>query len=203
MLLSGGIDSAASLRLAMKTFSPRALTFEYFGIAKKELESAKAIGAWAKVKEHRIVGLPDLKEAADIPGARFGDLPPTYVPMRNSIFYSFASSYAEETRASAIVGGHNLDDAVVFFDVSASFFRSLERAFRAGSPILRKLRLRIIRPLQGLRKDQVVKMASSLGVPLELTWSCHRDGESHCWNCPGCASRRASFLRAGISDPLW
>lgn len=179
------------------------MTFEYFGIARRELDSAKAIAAWAGVKEHRTVRLPDLKEAADIPGARFGRLPPTYVPMRNSVFYSLAASYAEETGASAIVGGHNLDDAKVFFDVGPSFFGHLELALRAGSPALRRRRLKIVRPLARMSKVEVVKRAASLGVPFELTWSCHRAAEAHCWSCPGCLSRRSSFMRAGIRDPLW
>lgn len=154
------------------------------------------------VEEHRLVRLPDLREAADIPGARFGRLPPTYIPLRNSVFYSFAASYAEEVRASAIVGGHNKDDANVFSDVSPEFFGSLEKAFRDGSQILRRARLRILRPLRQMTKPQVIRLAASKGVPLELTWSCHRDGERHCWRCAGCTSRSNAFERAGLKDPL-
>ena len=152
--------------------------------------------------EHRFVRLPDLREAADISGASFGGLPPTYIPLRNSVFYSFAASYAEETRASALVGGHNRDDTLVFADVSSAFFASLEKAFRAGYPILRTRRLRILRPLRHMRKHQVVRLASSMEVPLGLTWSCHRSGEEHCWECAGCLARSASFSKAGVEDPL-
>jgi 7-cyano-7-deazaguanine synthase len=152
--------------------------------------------------EHRFVRLPDLKEAGDIPGFELQGRPPTYIPLRNSIFYSFAASYAEETGADCIVGGHNLDDQEVFEDVSSRFFLALERSLRAGSPVLRSRRLRILRPLSRRRKPEVVRLAALIGVPLELTWSCHRDGEKHCWNCDGCTSRRRSFKEAGIEDPL-
>ena len=202
MLLSGGIDSATALYLTKKTQRVRALTFEYMGIARSELSAAKAIAFQAGVLEHRIVRLPDLREAADIPGFRPPGLPPTYIPLRNGIFYAFAASYAEETSASYIVGGHNRDDAVVFADVSAEFFSSLQRAFWNGSPSLRRNKLKIARPLKLLRKPGVIRLAASLGVPLELTWSCHRDSEEHCWNCDGCISRARCFREAGVVDPL-
>jgi 7-cyano-7-deazaguanine synthase len=202
VLLSGGIDSATALYLTKKTNGVRALTFNYMGIARSELAAAKAIASRAGVLEHRIVRLPDLKEAADIPGFRPSGLPPTYVPLRNSIFYAFAASYAEETGAGCIVGGHNKDDMGVFVDVSPEFFSSLQRAFRSGSRILRKNRLEIARPLKHLRKPAVIRLAASLGVPFELTWSCHRNSEEHCWMCDGCLSRVKCFKEAGIVDPL-
>lgn len=201
MLLSGGIDSATALYLTRASHPVIALTFEYHGIAKREIDSARAIGERAKVREHRFVRLPDLREAGDI-GVSFGKLPPTYIPLRNSIFYSFAASYAEESGATLIVGGHNRDDRKVFEDVSPDFFAALEKSFRAGSPTLRRNRLRLSRPLEGRSKPHVVKLAATLGVPLGLTWSCHRTGSEHCWECDGCLMRIKSFAIAGIADPL-
>jgi len=202
VLLSGGIDSAAALYLTRASRPVRALTFEYHGIANRELESAKAIGAKAGVREHRFVRLPDLKEASDIVGTKFAGLPPTYIPLRNSIFYSFAASYAEESGASLIVGGHNRDDEKIFDDVSSDFFRASERAFLAASSVLRKNRVRISRPLRDKSKTEVIRLAASLRVPFELTWSCHRGGREHCWECDGCLTRRKSFVAVGVADPL-
>ena len=202
MLLSGGIDSATALYLTKKTQGVRALTFEYMGIAQSELTAAKAIASRAGIIEHRMVRLPDLKEAADIPGFGPPGLPPTYIPLRNGIFYAFAASYAEETGAAYIVGGHNEDDTKVFADVSPEFFGSLQRAFWSGSRILRKNRLEIAQPLKRLKKPAVIRLAASLGVPFELTWSCHRDSEEHCWKCDGCLTRKRCFKEAGIVDPL-
>jgi 7-cyano-7-deazaguanine synthase len=202
VLLSGGIDSATALYLTRQTQRVRALTFEYMGIARSELAAAKAVASRADVIEHRIVRLPDLKEAADIPGFRPPGLPPTYIPLRNSIFYAFAASYAEETGAASVVGGHNRDDTEVFTDVSPEFFSSLQRAFRSGSRILGKNRLKISRPLKHLRKPAVIRLGASLGVPFELTWSCHLDSEKHCWRCEGCLTRLRCFKEAGLVDPL-
>jgi 7-cyano-7-deazaguanine synthase len=202
VLLSGGIDSAACLYLLKDEYQVRALTFEYHGIARREVESAKAIAARAGVVEHRFFRLPDLREAADIQGGKFGDLPPTYIPMRNSIFYSVAGSYAEEKRIPLIVGGHNKDDAKVFRDARGPFFETLERTLLSGSTILNRQRTRIRRPLSEKTKVQVVKLAAALGVPFELTWSCYRTGTEPCWNCTGCISRLESFKGAGLLDPL-
>jgi 7-cyano-7-deazaguanine synthase len=180
----------------------RALTFEYHGIARRELEAAGAIAQAAGIGEHRFVRLPDVREAGDIRRAPFAGVPPTYIPMRNSIFYSLAASYAEEVGAGFIVGGHNRDDVKTFADAAPAFFDELGRAFQVGSPILRKRRTRILLPLSAKTKVQVVRLASSLEVPLGLTWSCHREGESHCWKCTGCRTRMAAFEKADIVDPL-
>jgi 7-cyano-7-deazaguanine synthase len=51
-------------------------------------------------------------------------------------------------------------------------------------------------------KVQVVSLAYKLGVPLEMTWSCHREGSEHCWRCEGCLGRRRTFVEAGVADPL-
>jgi len=202
VLLSGGIDSATCVQLVRRRYDVRALTFEYHGIARKELEAARAIAQAAGIGEHRFVRLPDLKEAGDIRRATFADLPPTYIPMRNGIFYSLAASYAEEVGAGFIVGGHNKDDVSTFADAAPAFFDELERAFLLGSPSLRKRRTRILLPLSAKTKAQVVSLASSLEVPLGLTWSCHREGRNHCWECDGCRARMAAFKKADIVDPL-
>ena len=201
MLLSGGVDSATALYLTKGSNNVRAITFEYHGMARRELQAARRIAESAGVREHRLVRLPDLKEAGDI-GASFDRLPPTYIPLRNSIFYSFAASYAEEVGASLLVGGHNREDEKIFQDTGSAFFESLEGAFRAASPILRRNEIAISRPLREKSKPEVVTLAASLGVPLGLTWSCHRSGSLHCWRCDGCLARRKAFSLAGVSDPL-
>jgi 7-cyano-7-deazaguanine synthase len=183
-------------------FKVRPLTFAYHGIAPRELESAVALAEAARVAEHRQVRLPDLKEAGDIGGRRFAGYPRTYIPMRNSVFYSFAASYAEEVGASVIVGGHNRDDLEVFRDTSPEFFRELQKAFRAGSKVLEERKLRIERPLKKSTKAEVVRRADKVGVPFQLTWSCYREGRDHCWECDGCLARVRAFKDAGVRDPL-
>ena len=203
MLLSGGIDSATCLCLAKrKGYRVMALTFEYHGIAESELRAARRVARSVGVEEHRLVRLPDIREAGALRASRLRGMPPTYIPLRNSIFYSIAAGVAEEIGASRIIGGHNRDDLNVFRDTGREFFGKLQGALWAASPRLGKDRIRLVRPLQRLSKPEVIRRAAKIRVPLELTWSCHRDGMAHCWRCKGCASRTEAFKRAGVPDPL-
>jgi 7-cyano-7-deazaguanine synthase len=122
--------------------------------------------------------------------------------MKNAVFYSLAAAYAEEKRAVRIIGGHNADDRRLFDDTSDEFFASLQRAITSSSPRLRRRGLKILRPLKDKSKSEVVALAAGIGVPLELTWSCHRAGQEHCWRCDGCRRRAEAFRAAGVLDPL-
>ena len=60
--------------------------------------------------------------------------------------------------------------------------------------------VRVIRPYQGLNKNDVIQRGRDL--PLQWTFSCMRplDGR-HCGVCNKCAERRAAFAFAGCPDP--
>ena len=134
--------------------------------------------------------------------ARFDGFPLTYIPLRNAIFYSFAASYAEEAGARYLVGGHNRGDPRTFRDAGGAFLGNMERALRSGSAALDEGGLRILRPLERMTKPQVVRLAARVGVPFQLTWSCHSEGPRHCWRCGGCRTRVEAFRKAGVADPL-
>lgn len=172
------------------------------GTATGELQAARRIASRAGVVEHRVVRVPDLREAADIKDGPLsgGRVPATYIPMKNAIFYGLAGAFADETGAEAIIGGHNKDDKRIFEDAGDRFFASLQSAFQESSPRLAKVR--IVRPLKLYTKPEVVVLAAKLGVPLELTWSCHMGGARPCWRCEGCRGRVSSFKAAGVTDPL-
>jgi len=122
--------------------------------------------------------------------------------MKNAIYYSLAAAYAEEKGADCIIGGHNVDDSRLYDDTSEEFFVSLQRTISASSPRLRRRGLKILRPLKDKSKSEVVALAAGIGVPLELTWSCNRAGQEHCWRCDGCRRRTEAFEAAGVRDPL-
>jgi 7-cyano-7-deazaguanine synthase len=157
------------------------------------------------IAEHRLMRIPELREAGDIQGSSVLSrkaVPPTYVPMKNAIYYSLAAAFAEEKGSDRIIGGQNRDDRKVFEDTSEEFFVSMQKAILASSPRLRGRGLKIVRPLKDMTKPEVVRMAAGMGVPLELTWSCHRAGSEHCWRCDGCRRRMEAFEAAGVQDPL-
>jgi 7-cyano-7-deazaguanine synthase len=169
------------------------------------LRAARLLGRRVGVLEHRFVRIPELREAGDITGSKALSkkaVPPTYIPMKNAIYYSLAAAYAEEKGSDCIIGGQNGDDRRLFDDTSEEFFASLQRTMLTFSPRLRKNGLKILRPLKDKSKPEVVALAAGMGVPLELTWSCHRSGEEHCWRCDGCKGRMEAFEAAGVEDPL-
>jgi 7-cyano-7-deazaguanine synthase len=169
------------------------------------LRAARLLGRRVGVLEHRFVRIPELREAGDITGSKALSkkaVPPTYIPMKNAIYYSLAAAYAEEKGSDCIIGGQNGDDRRLFDDTSEEFFASLQRTMLTSSPRLRKNGLKILRPLKDKSKPEVVALAAGMGVPLELTWSCHRSGEEHCWRCDGCKGRMEAFEAAGVEDPL-
>jgi 7-cyano-7-deazaguanine synthase len=183
----------------------RALTIEIHGTANAELRAARLLGKRVGVFEHRFVRVPDLREAGDIEGSKElsrRSIPPTYIPMKNAIYYSLAAAFAEEKGSDCIIGGHNGDDKRLFEDASEEFFAGLQKTFTSASPRLRKRGLKILRPLKDMAKAEVVALAAEVGVPLELTWSCHGTGEEHCWRCDGCRRRLETFRAAGVEDPL-
>lgn len=176
---------------------------KFHRISRGELTAAKRIALRAGVLDHRFIAVPQLREAGDIDGSSsLSGLPRTYIPNRNMIFYSLAASYAEEVGSNYIIGGHNAEDARLFADTRPEFFKNFQLTLWSASKILREKRTTILRPLQYMTKSEVVAKASELGVPLEMTWSCHRVGTKPCWKCDGCRGRISAFAEAGVEDPI-
>ena len=83
-----------------------------------------------------------------------------------------------------------------FGDATDGFFDSFETMLDRGTGG----RVRIIRPLNGLSKREVLAMSSDL--PLELTFSCIKPEKGlHCGRCNKCAERQAAFQAANLPDP--
>ena len=57
-------------------------------------------------------------------------------------------------------------------------------------------------PLIHLKKEDIVKKAVEVGVPLELTWSCYQEEEKACGVCDSCRLRLKGFEKAGVKDPI-
>lgn len=199
ILLSGGIDSAASLAWAHKKFEAvTALSFNYhLRPFRERLAVYRLLQSFpAKLIE---VPIPFLREAADAQVKLPADLPEGYVSNRNLIFYSIAAHYAEYNGCDVIVGGHTGEDPEAFPDSASTFFHEFE-ALANKALLIRKIHIEL--PLAKLDKTQVLQNALSWQVPLEFTWSCYWDGEVPCGTCVSCRERADAFARLGVPDPL-
>jgi 7-cyano-7-deazaguanine synthase len=219
VLLSGGLDSATTLALAVGTgFECYALSFDYGQRHRRELEAARRVAAALGAARHEVVTFDlrrfggsaltdDIPVPKDRPASDIAHgIPITYVPARNTIFLSFALAWAETLGSSDIYIGVNVLDSSGYPDCRPEYIEAFERmanlATKAG--VEGRQRLTIHTPLIRMTKAEIVETAVARQVPLELTWSCYEpqpDGAA-CGRCDSCQLRRRGFAEAGLDDPL-
>ncbi len=211
VLLSGGLDSTTTLFLALnKGFEASCLIFDYGQRHKREVEGAKKIARWAhcayRIEKLALVnrGSSLLDKKIKVPVAKFsGKIPSTYVPARNLIFLSIASSFAESLGAEAIFIGANAIDFSGYPDCRPEFYSSLQRVLDVGTKSgVEGKGIKIITPLINRTKKEIVLLGAKLGVPFNLTWSCYKGGKRPCGKCESCFLRDKGFKEAGLKDPL-
>lgn len=218
VLLSGGLDSSTTLYWAKrKGFKCFCLLFDYGQRHRREIDSAKRIAKRAECSYRVIkINLPWKgsslldKKVAITKGVRAYErqstriIPNTYVPARNTIFLSFALSYAETISAEAIFIGANAIDFSGYPDCQPQFYRVFSKVIKSGTKAGReRKKIRIFTPLIDKTKAEIIKMGMRLGVPYELTWSCYKGGKKPCGKCDSCLFREKGFREAGIVDPLF
>ena len=59
---------------------------------------------------------------------------------------------------------------------------------------------RVFSPLAHLGKDGVVREGTRLGLPLDVSWSCHDAQDKQCGVCHNCDERKLAFKLAGVPD---
>jgi 7-cyano-7-deazaguanine synthase len=62
--------------------------------------------------------------------------------------------------------------------------------------------LRVVTPVIGMSKAEIVRRGLELGAPLQLTWSCYERGDMACGQCDSCRLRLRAFEEAGVPDPI-
>lgn len=194
VLLSGGLDSSTVLYYAKaKGYNCYALIFDYGQRHKRELSSAVVVASGESV-EYCVVrielpwkGSALLDKKMKVPVKRkFSGIPSTYVPARNTIFLSFALSYAEAIGAKTIFIGANAIDFSGYPDCRPKFFKAFQKVIETGT---KAKKIKIEAPLLRLTKPQIVRLAIKLKVPIELTWSCYQGGDKPCGVCDACRLR--------------
>jgi 7-cyano-7-deazaguanine synthase len=212
VLLSGGLDSATTLAIALKNYDVYALSFDYGQKHKKELNCAKKIAEHYKIK-HKIVKI-DLSWAKsaltdkkmDIPEKRKNigkNIPVTYVPARNMIMLSFALAYAETINADAVFIGANAVDYSGYPDCRPEFYKVFQKASALGTKKgVESKPIQIKYPLIHMSKSGIIKKGMRLGVPYHLTWSCYKGRKKACGKCDSCLLRLKGFKEAGYEDPI-
>jgi 7-cyano-7-deazaguanine synthase len=169
-----------------------------------EAEASKRLAAAAQVREHLSIYLPFYKDLEKrYHPSPSTEITPAYIPARNIVFYGIAAAYAETLGADRVVFGSNSDDAKELPDARPEFVRLMNELLRIGTKTGHEGgTIDIVNPLMGYNKNNVLRLALKLNVPLELTWSCYEDASTPCGKCRGCRTRQKAFQDIGVPDPL-
>lgn len=258
ILLSGGIDSSTTLAIAKsRGYELYALSFDYSQRHKIELDAAKKVALALGVKKHltikfdlREIGGSALTSGMEVPKAKeqrawskeqsvkalcpmpyaTSPIPVTYVPARNTIFLSFALSWAEVLSAENIFIGANAVDYSGYPDCRPEYLKAFEAMANLATKasVEGQMKFRINAPLINMTKAEIIKNGKHLGLDYSLTWSCYdpqpkqlqvkakakvKDKDFStltststllipCGRCDSCLFRAKGFKEAKIRDPL-
>ncbi len=213
ILFSGGLDSTTCLAIAQSEgFDCYALSFSYGQKHSSELQAAKKIASHSDIKIHKIIVL-DLgsfggsaltDDNIEVPECSTGGIPVTYVPARNTVFFSVALAWAEVLEADVIFAGVNAVDYSGYPDCRPEYIKAFQRmadlATKAG---IEGHGVKIKTPLIHLTKVEIIQKGHQLGVDYSQTVSCYQADENGaaCGVCDSCQIRQKAFEKAKVNDP--
>ena len=218
VLLSGGLDSATTLAIARNEgFECHVLSFRYGQRHACEIQSATRIAEALGAAEHRIIDI-DLAQLGgsaltdrglDVPKDRkdlTSDIPPTYVPARNTIFLSYALALAEVLDCFDIFIGVNAMDYSGYPDCRGEFITAFQKManLATAAAVEKKGSYLIHTPVIEMTKAQIILRGRQLGVDFSMTHSCY-DPDTNgraCGRCDSCRLRLKGFSEAGLTDPI-
>lgn len=218
VLLSGGLDSATCLALAVdQGFEVHAISFDYGQRHKAELLAAAKLAEYYALSYQTfkidlgLVGgsaltdlnieVPDYVEKK-IEGKQ--EIPITYVPARNTVFLSYALAVAEVKKSKDIFIGVNAVDYSGYPDCRPEFIQAFQTmanlATKAG---VEGNVLSIHTPLINLSKAEIIQAGNRLGLDYAVTVSCYQANDKGlaCGKCDSCQLRKLGFEEAGFHDP--
>lgn len=217
VLLSGGLDSSTCLAIARsKGYEVYALSFRYGQRHSSELDAAQEIAAANQVELHKIIdlnlgsfgGSSLTDDSINVPTGEYDDssdeIPTTYVPARNTVFFSVALAWAEVLEADFIFAGVNAVDYSGYPDCRPEYIEAFQKmadlATKAG---IEGKGVKLETPLIDLTKVKIIQLGIALGVDYSQTVSCYQaDSEGRaCGECDSCQIRKQAFGNAGTEDP--
>lgn len=216
VLFSGGLDSTTALVWARERYDDvRALTFDYgqrhrleVGLARRAARRLGVPHAVLEVDLRPVGGSALTDPAIPLPRStnrakRQAGPPATYVPFRNGVFLALAAAWAEARGVRDLVCGFHVADSPDYPDTTPRFVAAMERAVRAGTKAaFGGPRPRIVAPLLGLDKPEIIRLGLRLGADYSLAVSCYAGAERPCGTCSSCRIRARAWKAVGREDPF-
>jgi len=219
VILSGGMDSTITMRLAVEKYGKEnvsALTFDYGQKQKREIDMARATTHMLGVK-HKIVNASFLGEISkgfsanvdtDMKMPTIKDVlgdprPKTYVPNRNMILMSIAAAFAETQNVDTVLCGLQVHDEYGYHDTTQRWVDKVNDLLSEN----RIIKIKLVAPFSKLSKYDELNILRELDGNLQLTLftlTCYNpdvDGKS-CGVCPSCSERIANFAKIGEADQI-
>ncbi|MCD8477567.1 MAG: 7-cyano-7-deazaguanine synthase QueC [Sulfurospirillum sp.] len=210
VVFSGGQDSTTCLGWAKNRFEyVESITFDYGQKHKVEIAQAQKIASLLHVKNTLLSldAFSQLNDSALIDSTQdigahhrvHTNLPASFVPNRNAIFFTLAHAFAQKQGIEHIIIGVNQTDYSGYPDCREPFVKALELALNLGS----EANIIFHYPLMHLTKAETFALSKEEGV-LDLvineSHTCYNGdhSEKHAWGygcgeCPACVLRKQGW----------
>ena len=210
IVFSGGQDSTTCLGWALNNFDyVETITFDYGQKHKVEIKQAKKIATMLNVKNTvlNINAFTQLNDSAlinsdlDISSSHSTkkNLPASFVPNRNAIFFTLAHAFAQKQDIDNIIIGVNQTDYSGYPDCREDFILALENSLNLGS----ESNIKFHYPLIHLTKAETFKMSKNenvLDIVINESHTCYNgdhttkfDWGYGCGECPACILRKEGW----------
>jgi 7-cyano-7-deazaguanine synthase len=213
VVFSGGQDSTTCLAWAKNRYKHvETITFDYGQKHSVELNQAKKIAQKLNVPNFVLSfdifsqlgesALLDINRDQDINASHHKkpNLPASFVPNRNAMFFTIAHAYAQKQGLEEIITGINQTDYSGYPDCRKEFIESLEKSLNLGS----ESDISFKYPLIKLTKAETFALAEVEGVldiVIEESHTCYNgvrgvryDWGYGCDSCPACVLRKQGWM---------
>ena len=210
VVFSGGQDSTTCLGWAKNRFDyVETITFDYGQKHRVEIAQAQKIAEILHVKNTvlSLYAFSQINDSALIDATQdisahhktHTNLPASFVPNRNAIFFTLAHAFAQKQDIEHLVIGVNQTDYSGYPDCRELFVKALELALNLGS----EASITFHYPLMHLTKAETFALSHEEGVldlVIDESHTCYNGVHTHkhawgygCGECPACVLRKQGF----------
>ena len=185
-LCSGGLDSLALVHFFKSSRYDIIILYVNYGQLSynQEFNAVKKITEVLKIENLIKIDLFNYGKFFSNSLVKKDELLNDYFPGRNLLLLTLAASLAHEKKIQEI-GIGVIGSTRIFPDCEADFFTKLEGLFALSF----NYNIGIHTPLEHFTKLEIIKYLKKYNLPIKITYSCQKGGETHCNKCPSCIER--------------